>query len=148
MLFQLFNFDLFARAYFNRNPKYDLFLAAMESTLRVAKNTGEKIRLWRQNIGRLSAGLACPNIDGLGSSVPPGIASILNMILSNLTRPDFRQRTSDLERVRRHIWSAIRSIENEKEYQRRLKVVRERRRRREEKLRIREQRFLRMQKGR
>jgi serine/threonine protein kinase len=144
MLYQLFNFDLFARAYLNRNPHYHFVLAAMEHLLRGAPTVEEKVRRWRQHIGSNSSGLSCPPIDGVGSSLPKGVAPLLNPLLVALTMPDFSKRTKDLDRVRRTIWSAIRSLENEQDYQRRLKAMRDRRKRREEKARQRDERLNRL----
>jgi serine/threonine protein kinase len=141
MLFELFNLDLFARAYLNKNTHYHFVLAAMEHLLRAGASISEKIRIWGQNIGIYSNGLTCPSIDGPGSTVPKGISSLLHPVLIGLTAPDFGKRTKDLDRVRRTIWSAIRSLENEHDYKRRLEQMRERRRRREERARLRDQRL-------
>jgi hypothetical protein len=114
----------------------------MEQLLRSAKTLKDKKVIWRQNIGRYAPGLSIPSIEGHGSSVPPGIASLLNSALEALVAPDFMRRSDDLEKPRRLIWSAIRSLEHEADYQRRLRVARERRRRRVEKANLRDQRLL------
>jgi len=141
MLFELFNLDFFARAYGNRNPNYQVVWAVMEQLLRGASTTADKVRLWTQNIAIYSKGLFCPPLDGPGSTLPKGIAPLLNRVLESLTEVDFTKRQKNLDAVRRTVWSAIRCVENEREYAHRLRLVRERRKRSEDKARLRDQRL-------
>jgi serine/threonine protein kinase len=141
LLFELFNLDYFYRAFATRNPRAWVAFTAMEQLIRSAKTLKEKKAIWRQNIGRYAIGLSIPSVEGHGSSVPPGVTNLLDSALQELVAPDFMRRCNDLEKPRRIIWSAIRSLENEADYQRRLRAAKERRRRRIEKARMRDQRL-------
>lgn len=143
LLYELFNMDHFFTALRKLNVHYDMFLAAMYSKISAEPDHALRIAIWKQEIQKIGKSIVTPPIDGVGSSVPEGIAFLLNRILADLVDTDFRRRKS-FEHVRRLIWSAIKALENEKDYQLRLARAREWRRAREEKVRRREAKFLAM----
>jgi serine/threonine protein kinase len=135
LLFELFNRDIFYRALLAKNPRCQAIQAVMGTYLKGITNDAEKLTAWKRALAKFSAGVEPVHIDGLGSTVPPGIASLLNEILRSLTHVDFSNRPIDLEWVRVRTWAAIKTLQNEKLYQRRLTLSREMRRRRIEKQR-------------
>jgi serine/threonine protein kinase len=139
LLFELFNQDLFAKAVRDRNSNYDVFLAAMVTAISGVTTIDAKVNEWKKAIRRFAPGLAPVAIDGPGSSAPPGIVSLLNSIVTALTHVDFQQRPNSLEWVRQYLWSAIRSLENETLYRKRLERARKKRAERDERIRIREE---------
>lgn len=142
LLYELFNADYFYRELRRVNPRFDLYIAAMQSITLNAATPQERVELWKKHVQKYSKGLQPVKISGAGNSVPPGVADILDRVLSQLTEPDFRLRPIKLEGIRRLIWSAIRCIENDKEYKRRLITMRERKRKRSEKIKKREDRLI------
>ncbi len=141
LLYELFNLDYFFYAVRNVNANYDMFLAAMYTKIGAEITPDKRLGIWRSEINKTCKSILAPPIDGIGSSAPEGIACLLNPIVASLTHPDFRQRPK-LALIRRQIWGAIRALENEKDYQIRLAQARDRRRKREEKVRHREARLL------
>lgn len=143
LLYELFNMEHFFIALRKVNSHYDMFLAAMYSKISAEPVLVRRIAVWDHEIQRMGKAIVTPPIDGVGSTVPDGVAFLLNRILAALVHPDFRRREK-FEQVRGLIWAAIRTLENEKDYQRRLARAKEWRRTREEKVRRREARLLAM----
>lgn len=141
LLYELFNLDYFFYAQRKTYSNYDLFLAAMYRQISAVTTPEKRLEAWKIEINKLCMSVVPPPIDGSGSSLPEGIADLLNPLVASLTHPDFRRRPT-LEFVRRRIWAAINVLSNEREYQLRLTQARNRRRRREEKVRQRELRLL------
>lgn len=133
MLYELFNPDYFFRALLTKNPRCQAIHTLMSMELHGITDEDEKLRTWRRALGKFSSGIEPVHIDGPGNTVPSGIAAILNEVLRSLTHIDYSNRPVDLEWVRVRIWAAIRTLKNEKLYQRRLALAREVRRRRIEK---------------
>lgn len=133
LLFELFNRDYFYVALLAKNPRLQVVQAAMQGYLSGTATEAEQLAAWKQALAKLSTGVEAVSIDGPGSSVPPGIAAILNEITKYLTHVNFANRPINLEWVRTRIWAAIRTLSNEKLYQRRLADAKEMRRRRIEK---------------
>lgn len=142
LLFELFNADYFYHELHKVNPRYGMYIAAMESVTSAAADPQQRIELWKKFFPKYSVGLQPVKIEGVFNSVPPGIGDILNRILLQLTHPDFRRRPIKLEPIRQLLWSAIRCMENEKIYRLRLARMREQRKRRLEKIQQREKRVL------
>ncbi|WP_186210033.1 hypothetical protein [Burkholderia gladioli] len=117
----------------------DITLAAMVAHLAGANSEADQVRAWNNALSIHRGGIISSRIDEFGSSVPPGIAPILNEILAALTDFDYSRRPRKLENIRQKIWAAIKIIENQKIYDARLARLRDERRKREEKLRTREQ---------
>lgn len=141
LLYELFNMDHFFIGLRKVNPHYEMFLAAMYSKMGAEPEREKRIAVWKQEIQKMGKVIVTPPIDDVGSTVPEGIAFLLNRVLEALVHPDFRRRQT-LGQVRRLIWAAIRALENEKDYQRRLARTREWRRAREDKVRRREAKLL------
>jgi len=141
LLYELFNMNYFFIALRNVNAHYDMFLGAMYSKIGAEPDRAQRIAIWKKEIQKLGKSIITPPIDGVGSTVPEGIAFLLNRVLADLVDVDFRRR-KPFEHIRRLIWSAIRALENEKAYQTRLARARKLRRTREDKVRRREARLL------
>jgi serine/threonine protein kinase len=140
LLFQLFHFDLYAKAVRQVNPDLDVRLFAMASMLPVGGTDGARVAAWQRGLANFSVGVNPVAIDTPGSSAPPGVVPLLGALLAGLTHIDFRQRPS-LETARRKVWTAITVLRNEHLYQRKLKERRELRRRRLQKLAEKQQRL-------
>jgi serine/threonine protein kinase len=136
LLFELFNRDLFYRALLAKNPRYQAIQAVMGTYLQGKTTEADQLVSWKVALAKFSAGVEPVIIDGTGSTTPPGVATILNETLRKLTHVDFANRPINLEWVRGRIWAAIRTLSNEKLYQRRLALSKELRRKRIEKQRL------------
>lgn len=143
LLYELFNMDHFFIALRKANAHYEMFLAAMYCKIGAEPDRVRRIAIWKEEIKKMGKSIVTPAIDGVGSSVPEGIAFLLNRILADLVDINFCRRKS-FEHVRRLIWAAINALENEKDYQLRLARSKEWRRAREEKVRRREAKLLAM----
>jgi len=141
LLFELFNPGYFFRALHARNPRFHAMLTGMGSFLGVAATDAEKVEAWKRGLAALSHGAVPVTLDGPGSSLPPGVGTLLNEVLARLTAVDYRRRPPDLEWVRGRVWGAIRCLENQANYARRLAYAREMRRRRIEKARLKAERL-------
>ncbi len=141
LLFELFNPGLFYRALSTRNPRYQAMLTGMGTFLGGAATDAEKVEAWKRGLTALSHGAVPVPLDGPGSSVPPGIGTLLNEVLSRLTAVDYRKRPPNLQWVRGRVWAAIRSVEGQAIYGRRVAHAREMRRRRIEKARLKRERL-------
>lgn len=140
LLFELFNRDLHIKAVISRNPNFTLLLLAMGSTIDFSRSDLEQKMAWDKQITRYSNSFTPSPINGAGSDVPPGIASLLNEILMSLTNIDYRLRP-DILWVRRKVASAIKILTNEAAYQSRLIASRQKRQRRLDSIRVREERL-------
>lgn len=133
MLYELFNRDYFYYQWRSKNPRGHAIQALMGLELQGKTNDADKFNAWKKALGKFSSGFESVRIDGLGSTVPQGIASILNEVLRSLTHVNYSNRPINLESVRARIWSAIKALQNEKLYQNKLAISKEMRRRRIEK---------------
>jgi hypothetical protein len=133
MLYELFNHNMFYVAVRAANANLDMRLGAMRSLITEHANEAVQMQQWIDALSRFSTGITRVAIDGAGSHVPPAIVPILNDVLGSLTEMDFRRRPYPLTRVRELIWSAIRVLSNERDYQRRLTRMRDLRHQRIEK---------------
>jgi serine/threonine protein kinase len=129
LLFELFNADYFFRALIAHNSNIAVRISAMQHVI-AAEPPDKHVELWCGALCKFGVGIAPVPIDGAGSNVPPGIAYLLNEILAALTHFDYRKRPIDLASVRQRVWVAIRLLQNQTAYERKLKLAREFRRRR------------------
>jgi serine/threonine protein kinase len=142
LLFELFNQDYFFFALRRSNSNYDLLLAAMRTLVDSSGDQTRQLVSWNLAMNKFANAVMPVPIAGPGSNVPPGVAPILSEVSAALTHTDLRSRPKSLEWVRSRIGSAIRALQNERDYQRRLARTREMRQRRIERARQREARFL------
>jgi serine/threonine protein kinase len=141
LLYELFNHDFFFEAVRTQNGFYDLTVAAMGSFVQGITDEQKQIIAWRRATHELGRGIVAVHVNGSGSSAPAGIAYFLNEIVASLTHIDFEKRPKNLSWVRQKIWAAIRLLEHQHEYQKRLDQSRELRQRKIEKIRQQEARF-------
>lgn len=141
MLFELFNPDYFFHATRGCNRNFDFRLAAMAGELAGVSGRDREIEVWNGAVQRFGIGVSAVTVDGEGSCAPKGIAGILNEILAALTHIDYRKRKMPPNFLRRRIWTAIRVLGNEAEYKNRVRIVKERRERREQVARDKEARL-------
>lgn len=133
LLYELFNPDYFYRELTRCHRHYEIMLSAMSSFLHGASNEQEQLVNWKKAVAKLGHGISPIVIDGPGSTVPPGIAYLLNELLAGLTHINFASRPT-LDWTRKRTWSAIKVLENDKIYQRHLEMAKTRRRKRQEKV--------------
>jgi serine/threonine protein kinase len=119
LLFELFNMDHYYTAVRRKNHAFDTVVAAIGSKI-IGTTDVERDQSWCAAMTPLARGFTVVSIGEAGSSVPPGIASILDEVLGTLTNFDYRKRPKALAEVRRRVWSAMRALTNEHEYQRKL----------------------------
>jgi serine/threonine protein kinase len=133
LLFQLFHFDLYAKAVRQVNTDLDVRLFAMSSMLPATGDDRSRVAVWESGLRSFGTGVNPVPIDGPGSSAPPGIVPLLQDLVAGLTHIDYRQRPT-LETARHKTWTAITVLQNEHLYQRRLAERRTRRQLRLKKL--------------
>ncbi|MEI6545287.1 MAG: hypothetical protein WCL60_17360 [Methylococcales bacterium] len=141
LLFELFNKDYCLRAIKNRNLHYDLYLSAMASYISGEKDEEKQLIKWKLAIKKHAVGFNPIVIDGAGSDIHRGIASLLNDITKELTNVDFSRRTK-LDLVRRKLCTAIHILKHERLCQHRVKIAKEKRAKRKKKLKEREIKLL------
>lgn len=132
LLFELFNPDHFYYATRSANAQLELRLAAMRLYVTEHRDDDLQLGQWQKALQAFGQGIAPVRLDGPASTLPMGIASLLNEVLSRLTDFNYSRRVGCLPWARRVVWTAIRVLENENEYQRRLAEVKRRRQWREE----------------
>jgi serine/threonine protein kinase len=135
LLYELFNPGIFARELFTRNPRLQPMLVAISALVPGAATDEDRVKSWTDGLNKFAHGIVPVKIDGAGSSLPRGLARPMNELLEQMTHVDFRRRPINLEVVRQRLGSAIRAVENQAEYERRLALARDRRRRRNERAR-------------
>jgi hypothetical protein len=113
----------------------------MASCINGEKSENEQLKKWKMAINQYGVGIYPIEIDSAGSHIPNVIVYMLNDVMNRLINVDFSKRPK-LDWVRSRIWIAIRVLENEKIYQRKLKNTKEKRLRRKEKLAQKEIRLL------
>ncbi|ATE72417.1 protein kinase domain-containing protein [Lysobacter capsici] len=128
LLYELFNADYFYHVTRYLNANFDVRLTAMQSEVLGISGDQAQVDAWKRTLAKFSAGVIEVPIDGIGSTVPRGVAGILNEVLAVLTNIDYRKRYSCGKWVRAKLGSALKVIENEALYQRQLSLSRERRR--------------------
>jgi serine/threonine protein kinase len=113
MLFELFAEDDFWTAYNRLNPDYESRLGVLRHVLARASTIEEILSGWEVHAPKLLAGLASIEFPRDGASVPLAVVDIVNDLVVQMTRPDFRFRNISLAQVRRRLWSAIHCLEND-----------------------------------
>lgn len=141
LLFELFNYDYFFQALLSANPHYGVVMVAMGTFTQGVVDNDQQKGLWRKALDVHSASIAPISIDAPGNTIPTALVPMLNELLLSLTHADYSNRPRSLAWVRSKVWTAIRLLQNELESRRRVEATREMRRRRLEKLRIKEERF-------
>ena len=131
MLYELFNPDYFYQALRGANRNFDFRLSAMASELAGHSIKSNEVVSWDSVVQRFSAGVNPVLIDNVGSSIPRGVSGIMNEVLIALTSIDYKKRKVHNNWIRNKVWTAIRVLENQAEYARRLHIARTRRERRE-----------------
>lgn len=130
LLYEMFNPNYFYAAVRDLNPHLDVRFAGMAGFLQHGVDEKTQFEDWKVALSKYSPGVSTVPINGVGSTVPPGVAPLLNEILEALTNVDFRKRRFGTRWVRQRLQSAIKVLENEALYQRRLAQVKEQRRKR------------------
>jgi serine/threonine protein kinase len=127
LLFELFNKDYFCQALYAANPNYEYRLSAMRSTVGATSQEDAQVGAWRSALKHFGAGVSPIHIAGTGSSVPAGIIGVLDDIVVRLTQFSYLNRSTDLAWARQRIWCAIKILSNQKAYDDRVRLARERR---------------------
>lgn len=114
MLFELFAEDDYWTAYSALNPDFEARIGALRHVLANAPSVEEVERQWDLHAPKLLSGLAPIEFPRSGTSVPLAVVDLINGLMADMTKPNFRRRAVTLEQVRRRLWSAIRCLENER----------------------------------
>lgn len=134
LLFELFNFDYFYARLYSLNPNYPTIQIGMTSFLNGVSNEQDQLNAWKKAISKFSNNVVPVQIDGPGSSVPPGISDLLNECLQSLTHVNFERRIKSFNHLRSRIWASIRVLENQKSYKIRMEKMKKNRLLREQKV--------------
>jgi serine/threonine protein kinase len=138
MLFELFNADYHMHALLRQNPTLHVLFGAVRAGMNGTQD--QQRAQWLAGIDKFSSSFQCADVAALGTSLPAGLNGLIDEVVCGLTQVDYRRRMP-LPMVRRRIASAIRSMKNQREYQHRLQVSKENRRRRLEKMARQEAKF-------
>lgn len=140
LLYELFNKDLFY-AQIWKDKNYKLALGVLSIELMQHSSNEEKLQAWNEYISVLRPSITPIPATTEGHSVPPEIQEQLNILLSQMTKFDFRQRLTNLQIVREKIWSMIRVVENNVSQKRAIEFKRLIRLKKEEKIKRHEKRL-------
>lgn len=141
LLFELFNPNLFLAALLPINPRINVRMAAMGGEISGVSDMQDQVTKWQAALSRFGRGISPVSIDGEGSWVPKGVAAILNDVLHTLTAFDYRNRKTRRGWVSNKLMTAIRILEHEGLYAKKLAEARARRARRQEVAREKMERF-------
>jgi len=139
MLFNLFNYREFRHARVTET-EFENVVAAIRSTMATRISRDERVEVWRDHVHRFRSLTQPPSIKGVGTTLPVSICQLIESIYVRLVAFDFASRTSNLEKVRGRIDSAIRLLENQNREAIELKRRRIIRSRRQEKVRRKQKR--------
>lgn len=126
LLFELFEPDKFCYAVRNSNAQFDARLLAMAQYV-TGPDDDAKVEQWHSALAVLGRGVTPVRFDAASSSLPLAIAPQINEVLARLTDVDYRKRKNQLPWARQAIWSSIKVLSHEIEYQRRLAELRKQR---------------------
>lgn len=129
LLFELFNKDLYIKAFLARNSVFPVVLTALRSQVDTSASEVDQENDWFSAIKGILNSIVPVSIDGAGSDVPRGISPMLDEVLLGLTHVDYRRRPS-IAWVRKRMASVLKILSNEKLYserRRRSIAVRENR---------------------
>jgi serine/threonine protein kinase len=127
LLFQLFNRDLFVREFIVKNPNYQAVLTVMGLATTGVASDNARLQAWHQVLHKHARGITPVSILVSGNTVPAGIVTLLDALVQSMTSIDYRHRPKNLENVRHRIWSAIKVVENQRIYNKRLDDAKARR---------------------
>ena len=127
LLFQLFNRDLFVREFIVKNPNYQAVLTVMGLATTDVASHNARLQAWHRVLQKHARGITPVSILVSGNTAPAGIVTILDALVQSMTSIDYRNRPTNLDNVRHRIWSAIKVMENQRIYDRRLDRAKARR---------------------
>jgi serine/threonine protein kinase len=130
LLFEMFNKDLFFRVVQSMNPALSARLTAIAHSISPVGDDWTQITQLNTALDRFANGVAPVPMDMPGHTCDPAVVPLLSEALRALTNFDYRRRPRPLGWARGRIDIAIRVLDNESEYQKRLRNARELRRRR------------------
>lgn len=139
LLFELFNPTYFG-AFVRRTHIYESVLAAIAVTLAPISRDQKRSELNRV-LSSLSTAISPVSISMTGSTLPLAISTLLDDVLKDLTHFDYRKRSTNLEKIRRRIETAIRVLRNERAAQHQMELKRRFRQQRVAKLKRRDERL-------
>lgn len=140
LLFSLFNYREFRYAR-DRETNFNNLISAMGPDIAATRSRKHKLNVWRNHLHRFKSLTSPPAIDGPGTTLPPAISQLIIDSYLQLVNFDFHHRTSDLSIIRKKIDTAIRMLNHQRneaiEFKRR-RIFRERK---QEKIRLRQERL-------
>lgn len=113
IFYELFNQAIFMTEQV-KNPTYTTAVMALSYACMGAKDVNKRLEIWRTEVPRFARMVEPPPIDGVGSSVPPGVRDQLNNIYRGLVKFDFLSREVNLRSVRECVNGALKALRNEK----------------------------------
>ncbi len=137
LLFNMFNLDLFAKAR-AKNQHFLPALTFLQAKMARANNEKDKEQIWNDEVGNFRFSLIPPPLDYPGNSVPKSVLTVLSKIQQEMTKFDFRDRITNLQKVITQIDIAIRILNNQRYDQWKLEKRRKMSELRTDKLRRRE----------
>ena len=127
ILFELFNRSHFAWELVKLNPNYQAVVMVMSMAAKNGRTLEDRFKAWQDALRVHGLGVAPLSILASGHSVPTCISPLLDDLVKDMTRFDYRQRHASLEYVRRKILLAISILRNERADQKRVESARVRR---------------------
>jgi len=142
ILYELFNKELFIFGQL-KNPNYNVARCVLALACQGGKNFDDRLRLWQAKIPQLHYMVEPAAIDGAGSSVPPGIRNQVDAVYRDLVKFDFCLRDINLSNIRQRIFGAIKALRNERLQRFAINKRKQLRQKRQEKVRIKQERLAR-----
>ncbi len=127
MLFELFCKSLLGYE-IKKSGYFDHICAAICQLMITAKNTDDKLVIWKKEIKRFKNAIIIPGISSQDHTAPKSIIDLLDAIIVKMCCFDYNDRVSNLEEIRRKTNNCIRILENHKYEQKQLEKKKEIRR--------------------
>lgn len=141
LLFELFNRDLFIRELLVRNPNYQAVVTVLGLAIAGGTNSSEKLNRWHSALKKHGLGVTPASILATHNSAPNAVAPMLDQLVMQMTKIDYRDRPRTLEYVRRRIESAITCLRNDRACRLRVATNKARRAERIAQIALRQQRL-------
>ena len=140
LLFNLFNYRDFLYVRENET-RFNQLRSSIIPLIALESSRDNKLRKWQEQMCKFRKLSVTPEIAGPGNTLPSAASRIIKQAYSGLIDFDFLQRVGDLPVTRRHIDTAIRVLSNQKRQETDLKRKRDLRKRRQEKIRQKQERL-------
>ena len=140
LLYELFNKEIFDRPR-SRDPDFNTALTLMNSAVNKHSNLDDKLKEWQDTMRLIKYNVEPPSFVGSSCVAPTSVQTPLNRAYSKMVQFDFNARPKNLVTVLKTIDSAIKVLRNDVKQKQILEKKREGRKKRLEKIQMREERL-------